>query len=172
MTGKQDMRTLREKIETVFRNHADDSQDSQSRIIEEIIEQLGVYHKELEYQNEELRRIQNELEKNQRYFFSIFDEAPVGYAICTRDGTILKANKTLVSMLNLDFTDLVKRRFEELVTEDSQDDFYLYLRKLNSVGSQVRISLKMYYHNKPKEFSLISSVYNDGTEDFIRIAVV
>ncbi len=172
METKSDFKNLKRQIEELLNNYAKEKEPDQNKLIDFIIDQFSTYHRELEFQNEELRRIQNQLEKNERYFFSIFDDSPVGYAICNKDGQILKANKTLIAMLNVDFTDVIRHSFTELIAAHSQDDFYLYLRKLQTVSSQVRISLDFNYQNSSREFTLVSSLYNDGTEEFIRIAVV
>ncbi|MGA6925162.1 MAG: hypothetical protein WBY88_05730, partial [Desulfosarcina sp.] len=85
-------------MEDTFDDHNDlfgmSSEDKTSQIHE-----IRVHQIELKMQNEELRRIQGELERTRDRYSHLYDFAPVGYFSGTEKGIITEANLTLASML-------------------------------------------------------------------------
>lgn len=94
--------------------------DDQSK--EDLIQQISVYHEELYFQNEELKRINLLLEKTKDDFQYLFDAAPIGYITIDSDDNILTYN-TLFSQW-FDVSEGMK--LSQLVDPDSQDDFYFF----------------------------------------------
>ena len=72
--------------------------------------ELRVHQIELELQNEELRRVQLELETARERYFDLYDMAPVGYCTVNSDGQILEANLTAADLLGVSRSALVKLR--------------------------------------------------------------
>ncbi len=64
-----------------------------SQSLEDLVQELHIYHAELEIQNEHLRRAQQELERVSLRYQSLFDLAPVGYVILDKRGRIVEANQ-------------------------------------------------------------------------------
>jgi PAS domain S-box-containing protein len=73
------------------------------------------------------RLIENQLEETNRQFKSVFNFAPIGIGLVTEEGYIIKANRALHSILNLDENALFERQFKELTFlksfPDNQRDF-------------------------------------------------
>ena len=61
-----------------------------------------MHHIELELQNEELRRVQVQLETERARHFDLYDVAPVGYITASETGLIIEANLTAATLLGLD----------------------------------------------------------------------
>lgn len=156
---------------TKIMKELDDPGNSISGELMDIIsEEVNIYHQELEIQNEELRRIQRELEKQHTYFYSIFDEAPVGYAICTPDGIITKPNTTLTGLLDLDISDVLNHNICEFIAEDHQDDFYFFIKKLNSDKDNLTKVFEFRTDSGPKSLKLFANTQSDNNPKFIRMA--
>ncbi len=61
--------------------------------IDRLLHELEVQQFELEMQNQELRRVRDELEASRRHAMDLYDEAPVGYLTLDAEGRILLANR-------------------------------------------------------------------------------
>ena len=95
-----------------------------------VIHELKVHQIELEMQNEELKRIQLELEQAKARYFDIYDLAPEGYLIISEKGLILEANLTAAMMLGLPRINLIKQQISQYICKEDQDNYYLYSKKL------------------------------------------
>ncbi len=73
--------------------------DTPTRSAEALLHELHVHQIELEMQNEELRRVQIELEAARDRYRDLYDFAPVGYLTLTREGLITEINRAGATML-------------------------------------------------------------------------
>ena len=89
-----------------------------------LIHELQVHQVELQMQNDELRRIQGELEKTRDRYSHLYDFSPVGYVTLTEKGIIDEPNLTLASMLGVERGGLIGKPFTRFVLEEDQDVFY------------------------------------------------
>ena len=74
---------------------------------ESLIHEMQVHQIELEMQNEELKRVKNELEALAGQYRNIYDFAPVGYLTLIQGGKIfqgLQANPHMVDLTVSDFS--------------------------------------------------------------------
>ena len=95
-----------------------------------LVQNLRIHQIELEMQNEELRRAHLELEKARDKYSDLYDFAPVGYFTISEQGTILEVNLTAASMLGVERALLFGKPFSRFITNDTQDIFYSYRRRL------------------------------------------
>ena len=86
------IRFLREKAEERL-NTPEPSRISANpqRASRRLRHELQVHQVELELQNEELRRIQAELEKSRRSYMDLYHHAPEGYIVLNAAGIIVEA---------------------------------------------------------------------------------
>ena len=64
-----------------------------------LLHELQVHQIELEMQNDELRRIHDELDVSKQKYFELYDLAPVGYFSINMEGLILETNLTGATLL-------------------------------------------------------------------------
>jgi PAS domain S-box-containing protein len=126
--GKDYLSSLRERAEKARFDESIDLEGLSQAEINHLFHELQVHQVELSMQNEELRRIQLELEASRDQFSSLYDFAPVGYCTIDRKGTILEANSTLFNMLGKSRSELIQDRIQHYIDKEDQDRFYLFLQ--------------------------------------------
>jgi PAS domain S-box-containing protein len=89
-----------------------------------LIHELEVHQTELLMQNDELRRIQAELEKARDRYSDLYDFAPVGYFTMSDKGIIAEVNLTGAAMIGMERSALIGNPFTRFVLRDDQDIFY------------------------------------------------
>ena len=113
---------------------------------------------ELEVQNDELRRVQTELEESKRRYFDLYNMAPVGYITLIEQGLILEANLTASSMLDVLHADLLHQPITRFILKEDQNIYSLYSKKLFESGKPQSCELRMVNEKKmPFWVHLISS---------------
>jgi diguanylate cyclase (GGDEF)-like protein/PAS domain S-box-containing protein len=95
-----------------------------------LVHELEVHQVELEMQNEELRRVQEELEESRAKYFDLYDLAPVGYLLLGAQGLILEANLTAARLIGVEKDRLVKKLMTRFIVKEDQDIYYLHYKKL------------------------------------------
>ncbi len=92
-----------------------------------LVYELQVYQIELEMQNDELNRLQDELEASRTAWEDLFEFAPVGYCTLDGDGTILQLNLAGASLLGAPRSHLPGKRLALYLAEASRlafSDFF------------------------------------------------
>jgi two-component system, cell cycle sensor histidine kinase and response regulator CckA len=100
--------------------------------------ELQVHQIELEMQNEELRRIQEDLELAKERYVNLYDLAPVGYCTINESGMILEANLTAARMLGMERSELTRQLVSRFIFRDDQDRYYLFRKEHFDTFSTVR----------------------------------
>lgn len=95
-----------------------------------LIHELQVHQIELEMQNDELRRIQEELEMARDRYSHLYDFAPVGYFTVSEKGIVAEANLTAATLLGMERSSLVGSPFGRFILNEDQDIFYLHRKQL------------------------------------------
>ena len=103
---------LRSTIETALYKHEADKRVRESeKRLQRVVHDLQVHQTELETQNEDLRRLQLELEESRSSYRDLYDFAPAGYLTLNEDGSILEANLMASRLLGVEKNALVKTPF-------------------------------------------------------------
>jgi diguanylate cyclase (GGDEF)-like protein/PAS domain S-box-containing protein len=108
-----------------------------------LVHELEVHQIELEMQNEELRRVQEELEQSRTKYFDLYDIAPVGYLTLSAQGMILEANLTAANLLGIEKSQLVKKAVTRFIAREDQDIYYLHRQKLFDTSAPQVCELRM-----------------------------
>ncbi len=97
----------------------------------------------MEMQNEELRRVQVELDASQARYFGRYDLTPVGYCTVSETGLILQANLTAATLLGGARRALIKQPISRFIPKEDQDIFYLLMKQLIATGGPQACDLRM-----------------------------
>jgi len=164
---------LQARIDEVLRRKAVNLESAYTKSLEELVEDLKIYQYELEFQNDELLRIQDELELSQKKFELLFEEAPVGYVVLNADMAVLNCNKTFRAMMSA-FGECEKEQdFRKFISPESQDDFHLFCIRLFKDKHSETIELRFSSSMKPEAYVKIIGNYDmQAEEPCIRLTVM
>jgi len=133
-----------------------------------LIHELEVHQIELRMQNDELRRIQGELEKTRDSYSHLYDFAPVGYFTLSEKGLIEETNLTLVSMLGIERSALIGKPFSRFVRRDDQDSFYKHRQRLLETESSLSCELRLVKKDGDEFYARIESMVIISRADDLR----
>lgn len=117
---------LRQRAEEALRGKPVEVSDLLPEDFQYLLHDLQVHQAELSIQNEELRRVQQELETSRDLYSDLYNFAPAGYCTLSRKDTILEANQTLAMILGVNREELIHQALSQFVARDNQDKYYLY----------------------------------------------
>jgi len=104
--------SLRQRAEDFLKSA--NNQEQSAELIEttqDLIQELQIYQIELELQNQELRSVQDQLQKSQREYFQLFNNAPIAYLIIDEKGIIQNINLRGLDLLNQQRRYIIGRSF-------------------------------------------------------------
>ena len=133
--------------------------------------ELEVHRIELEMQNSELRRARDEVEAALEKYTDLYDFAPMGYFTLDRKGTICGVNLTGASLLGVERSRLIGRRFGRYVLQKDGPTFTSFLA--NSFESRVKESCEVTLSNhvaRPIHAKIEALASNSGNE--CRVVVI
>jgi PAS domain S-box-containing protein len=107
------------------------------------LHELYVHQIQLEMQNEELRRMQEELDRSRERYFDLYDLAPVGYCTLSEKGLILEANLTAATLLDVARGALIRQPLTRFILPEDQDIYYHRRKKLFETGAPQAYDLRM-----------------------------
>jgi PAS domain S-box-containing protein len=141
---------------------------------QKLFHELQTHQIELELQNEELRRVQEELSLALDKYTDLYDLAPVGYLTLSPKGIIKRANLSFASMLQRERGTLAGRPLSAFVHADDQDIFYQTQRKLaegmerQTMELQLRTSTGAWFFARMEGLPMAG---RDGAPPSIQVAV-
>ncbi|MEI7743551.1 MAG: PAS domain S-box protein, partial [Chloroflexota bacterium] len=94
------------------------------------VHELRIHKVELEAQNEELRRVQAELDASRAFYLEHYEFAPLGYCTIDASGLFRRANLATATMLGVTPGGFVDRRFSQFVSMADQDAWHLVCARL------------------------------------------
>ena len=138
-----------------------------------LIHELRVHQIELKMQNEELRRIQGELERTRDRYSHLYDFAPAGYFTGTEKGIITEANLTIASMLGAERSTLIGKSFTQFILKDDQDIYYKHRQRLMETEDPQACELRLVKKDGREFYARLECmVMNHEGDDLKRIRAV
>ncbi|GFM38226.1 PAS domain-containing hybrid sensor histidine kinase/response regulator [Desulfovibrio psychrotolerans] len=137
------------------------TQGESSRIVYE----LRVHQIELEMQNEELRRMHQELEEEHERYLDLYDFAPVGYCSLSERERIVGANLTAATMLGMPRTELVGQPISRFISNgEDRHIFSATLKQLFMTGTAQNCELGLQKADILSFWANIEAVIKKNTE--------
>ena len=126
--------------------------------IKQLIEDLQVHQIELEMQNDELRRLQQDLENERDKYSDLYDFSPVSYFTMNEKGIILEANLTAAAMVGVERGLLIGRPFSDFIVGDDQDIFWVHRKKLFETKTRQTCELRLSPKQDSEFYALMESI--------------
>ena len=130
----------------------------------QLIHELRVHQIELELQNEELRRVQHELEISRSRYADLYNFSPVGYLTLNRNGQIVDLNLTAATQLGIERGQLLNKQFQYLVFPPDKKDFLSHLNALFEVEERQIIELRLSPNGGEQFYVRLESTYLEGQD--------
>jgi len=164
---------LRKRAEDSLQGKNEELQDLSIKDAQSMIHELQVHQIELEMQNEELRRVQRELEESHDRYSDLYDFAPVGYLSFDKNGLIIEVNLTGAKKLGVERNSVIKKPFSLYISPESKDVFYLHLRQVFRTGVRQTCELKLLDKKGIQlDLQLESLLVKEGNSDHCRTAMI
>src|SRR5687767_1264938 len=84
---------------------------------EDLIHELRLHRTELELQNDELRRVQHEIEESRDRFQELFELSPCGYLTLDVRGGVWEMNRAAERILRVSRNDLLQQPLAKMMSE-------------------------------------------------------
>lgn len=129
--NKSEVSSLREKAEDLLKmkSIATASFLSQAEMLKLIFE-LEVHQIELNIQNEELEFLNEKASDEAEKYTNLFDFAPSGYFILSKEGEIIDTNQSGRKMIGKECQSLKNSKFGFFVSDDTKKIFNLFLKTI------------------------------------------
>lgn len=139
--------------------------------IQFIIHELQVHQVELQLQNDEMRRMQLELELTRDNFSSLYNLAPVSYYTLNPQGIIQETNQMGADMLGVKKEKLLGQRLARFIHPDDQDLFYLHYQQTLKTREKQDSEMRIVASNGTIRHIQIQSVAGGDHGDQIRVVL-
>lgn len=166
--------SLRQHAETEVHKTKTDIENMSSADIGKLVHELQVHQVELQMQNDELRRIEQELTESRAKYSDLYDFAPVGYITCDSQGTILEVNLTACSMLGVERNKLLHKHFQRFVVGNGGNTIHNHLQGIfQSRNTQTcEIRLENVLHENHFDARLESTLRESANGPQCRTAII
>ena len=133
--------------------------------VQKLVHELQVHQIQLAMQNEELRRVQRELEAVRDRLMLPYDAAPVGFLTLDAKGVIHETNLAAARLLNIDRTRLAGQKLTHFIAPESQDVFYLHCQQLFNSGEKQTCDLNLLRPDGPPLIVQLESVMESAAPE-------
>lgn len=164
--------SIRKRIEQVISSKDSILEDAYTKSLEQLVEELKIYHIELEFQNDELKRIQHELEKSRDDYQGLFNQAPIGYLVLDENLRIVSYNDFFKKMALGKWDGTTNSDFRRYIHPSEQDNFHHFYQKLLRTGLPDQIELKLINDIESREiFVNVFAAFRTGRSNELLLAI-
>ena len=161
------MDNIRDLIEETLKSN--DIGINNKNSILEALERIFIYHEEIRFQNDELKRVNTMVEKLQLDYESLFKEAPLPYYLLDKNFIITKVNHAGNKLLS--DANILGRSFFEFIRPEFQDVVY-YLKRKMIQGENYSDDIDLQVFGEIKHVQLFFNVVQRSDEEFYRLSLV
>jgi len=162
------MKNMKEKIRKTLADDNFDSISSQKK--DEIVEKLFIYHEELLFQNDELKRVNTELEEIKDRFKKIFQEAPISYIFLNETLEIVDYNNQAKAFIKCKKNSKIK--LSHYIDSMAQDTYHLHFRKQLKSDENIESHIKITVNGDLRHYKLMSSPFYSLDQRFFQCALI
>ncbi len=98
--------------------------------LDNLLEEISIYHEELVSQNNELERLRASLAESEKKYSDLFLEAPISYILIDPDFRMIEINNTFKRLVDASSNELIGQKITRFIHPDNQDDFHLFLQRI------------------------------------------
>ena len=142
--------------------------------LKDLLQELSIYHIELEHQNKELERSEKDLATSRAEYVELFEDAPMGDVIINESGEIHKLNTTFIRKFvpthKLD-TQYEGQSFDVFVCPEFQNSFYLFCKMLRKSRVPIPVEMKLYDRFGTPIYVMITAGTRQPDSSLFRLAV-
>ena len=141
--------------------------------IRHYIHELQVYQVEIQLQNDELRRIQGELECSRNQYQELYDYAPVAYLTLTNKGLIKSVNITGAALLGQDRCKLLNKPLSPFIDKPDLPVFFQHLSDVLVSDIHHTCEIGLSRADGSKAFVRLEAIgiFADSSDKFIKMAM-
>ena len=136
------------------------------------IYELQVHQIELQMQNEELRRIQLELDCARSRYFDLYDLAPVAHCTLSETDLIVEANLAMSTLVGLARHALIGKPITRFIHKSAQDSFYLQRNRLLEQDAVVSFDLQMQKAGGEAFWALLAATVDRQLDHSVQLRLV
>jgi len=163
---------LRHKAEARLQGDMEALQKPRNEIeTQRLLHELQIHQIELEMQNTELRQARDESEKALEMYSDLYDFAPVGYMTLDREGLISAANLTVATLLGVERSRLIGRRFRSFLGNDAFPGFISFINRVFANRTKETCEVALLSDESPRQVVRIEAVATVSGEE-CRAAVI
>ncbi len=165
-----DKKILQDKIAHMIHSGQADETILKDMPLQQLMEEVSIYHQELIFQNNELAQRGVELKESRIKYRELFDEAPVGYVVMDQDYIIQAANKLFCRYAQLAPGDIIGQKLISFIHPDSQGEFYFMMKELSKTGHTKITELELAAPDRQLTVHVSSNVLLQDGNRLIRCA--
>src|SRR6056297_2845775 len=134
-----------------------------------IIEDLIIHQMELEIQNENMARLQIELENSRNKYYRLFENSPTGFLTLDLKGVVLELNKSSASIIEKQKKNMQGKPFTLAVGSDDHSAFFTNLRNSKQTDKKAKVEILL----KNAKTVIFESFFveNDETDPFYMVSL-
>jgi PAS domain S-box-containing protein len=135
---------LWQRAEDIVRNSSQAKLESlSSEEIQDLVHDLQVRQAELELRNEELHRLQAELQLSRDRYADLYRFAPIGCLTLDENEAILEVNLAGSDLLGVESSHLIGQAFSQYVASEDRASYMLFRRQLSETGKATSDQIKL-----------------------------